>query len=170
MLPAAIATIMPVFAKKIFKDRLSTPIDFNKAYKGKPIFGRNKTYRGFAFGVMAAVLAAYAQKKFYSFQIIKSISLVDYATINIFLWGFLMGFGALAGDLIKSFFKRRIGIEPGRPWLFFDQADFIIGSLLFTSPIYLPDLKILSAIIGTGPFIALIVSRASHWLKIRENP
>jgi CDP-archaeol synthase len=35
--------------------------------------------------------------------------------------GLLISFGALAGDSIKSFFKRQIGIRSGASWLVFDQ-------------------------------------------------
>jgi CDP-2,3-bis-(O-geranylgeranyl)-sn-glycerol synthase len=44
--------------------------------------------------------------------------------------GFLLGLGAMAGDAAKSFFKRRLGIAPGHPWIPFDQIDFQIGALL----------------------------------------
>jgi CDP-2,3-bis-(O-geranylgeranyl)-sn-glycerol synthase len=39
--------------------------------------------------------------------------------------------GALTGDLLKSFAKRRIGKEPGESWAGFDQYDFVAGALLF---------------------------------------
>ena len=40
-----------------------------------------------------------------------------------------MGFGALTGDAIKSFFKRRVNIPPGVSWFPFDQIDYIIGGI-----------------------------------------
>jgi CDP-2,3-bis-(O-geranylgeranyl)-sn-glycerol synthase len=42
-----------------------------------------------------------------------------------------MGVGALAGDATESFFKRRRGIERGRPWPGFDQLDFLVGAWVF---------------------------------------
>jgi len=41
-------------------------------------------------------------------------------------------FGALIGDIIKSFFKRRIGKKRGQDWIPFDQIDFILGVLFFS--------------------------------------
>jgi len=36
------------------------------------------------------------------------------------------------GDIIESFFKRRIGKKRGESWVPFDQLDFILGVLLFS--------------------------------------
>ena len=41
-------------------------------------------------------------------------------------------FGALFGDIIESFFKRRIGKNRGENWIPFDQLDFIVGVLIFS--------------------------------------
>jgi CDP-2,3-bis-(O-geranylgeranyl)-sn-glycerol synthase len=54
------------------------------------------------------------------------------------LFGFLAGFGAIFGDLLKSFFKRRVGIRSGGAWPVFDQLDFIIGFFAFTYLIVWP--------------------------------
>src|SRR5437773_6411567 len=50
------------------------------------------------------------------------------------LLGVLFGAGAMAGDSAKSFFKRRLGVEPGRPWIPFDQLDFVLGALVLVAP------------------------------------
>ena len=46
--------------------------------------------------------------------------------------GFLMAFGALAGDAAGSFLKRRIGLQSGDPAPFLDQLDFVCGALVFS--------------------------------------
>ena len=45
---------------------------------------------------------------------------------------FSLCFGALMGDIIESFFKRRIGKKRGEDWIPFDQLDFILGVLFFS--------------------------------------
>jgi len=45
---------------------------------------------------------------------------------------FSICFGALLGDIVESFFKRRKGIERGKDWIPFDQLDFIIGVLFLS--------------------------------------
>jgi CDP-2,3-bis-(O-geranylgeranyl)-sn-glycerol synthase len=47
--------------------------------------------------------------------------------------GFLLGFGALLGDAIGSFLKRRLGIGRGKPAPILDQLDFIIVALILVS-------------------------------------
>ena len=42
--------------------------------------------------------------------------------------GFLLGFGALAGDMAESFIKRRMGFERGHPMFIMDQLDYIFGA------------------------------------------
>jgi len=46
--------------------------------------------------------------------------------------GFLLAFGALAGDAVGSFIKRRIGLQSGEPAPLLDQLDFVAGSLLLS--------------------------------------
>jgi CDP-2,3-bis-(O-geranylgeranyl)-sn-glycerol synthase len=45
---------------------------------------------------------------------------------------FSICFGALLGDIIESFFKRRVGRKRGEDWIPFDQIDFILGVLFFS--------------------------------------
>ena len=45
---------------------------------------------------------------------------------------FSICFGALGGDVIESFFKRRAGRNRGEDWIPFDQIDFILGVLFFS--------------------------------------
>jgi len=98
------------------------PIDFNKKWRGKPIFGKGKTWRGFFGGAFIGIFAGmlinffipFHKNFLYSFILISSIS-----------------FGALIGDLIKSFIKRRIGKKRGEKWILADQLDFLLGALFF---------------------------------------
>lgn len=55
-------------------------------------------------------------------------SFVNY-TVNPLIFGLLMGSGAMLGDIVKSFFKRRLNIKSGNPFPPFDQLDFILGAL-----------------------------------------
>lgn len=125
-LPAGIANMSPVIFKWL--PILNYPVDFNKTINNKRIFGDHKTYRGLFFGILMAIITVYVEK-----QIIKSNSLIDYQQVNAIYLGFLLGFGALGGDLIKSFFKRRFNVQPGVSWVPFDQLDWIVGALLAVS-------------------------------------
>jgi CDP-2,3-bis-(O-geranylgeranyl)-sn-glycerol synthase len=39
------------------------------------------------------------------------------------------GLGATCGDSLERPFKRRLGIEPGAPWVPANQLDFVVGAL-----------------------------------------
>lgn len=126
MLPAGFANMTPVLFK--FIPLLNYPVDFGLEINGKRMFGKNKTWRGIISGTIASIVVVWMQH-FFSLKTV----MVDYANINVVLLGFLLGFGALAGDLIESFFKRQAGIEPGKSWVPFDQVDWIFGALLFSN-------------------------------------
>ena len=80
-----------------------------------------------------------------------------------------MGFGALTGDLAKSFFKRRIGIKPGAKFIPFDQMDFVLGAFIFTVPVFAWTLKIFIASLLLSLVLDVIVNHAAFWLKIRNE-
>ena len=131
MIPAYLANFTPVFFRKI--NFLNYPVDFKKTFHGQRIFGDNKTFRGFFFGVSFGVLVFYVQKVLYShFDAIRAIALFDYSSSTLFV-GFLLSFGALFFDSVKSFFKRQLRLSPGTSWPPFDQVDYAIGAVLFLS-------------------------------------
>lgn len=134
--PAGMANMAPIVFNRL--PFLAVPVDFGKTWRGKQIFGPHKTYRGLVVGVIVAIATAYLQKIFYPH--FESLALVDYTQINIVWLGVLQGLGALGGDLVKSFAKRRLNIPSGRSWVPFDQTDAIFGALLLTS--FLVDLSL----------------------------
>ena len=165
MLPAYFANMAPVIVKKI--EFLKFPIDFNRKLSKKSIFGKNKTFRGLFFGIVFAIIVSYAQFLLINAGFFRSISFVDYQ--NWLLLGFLMGCGALTGDLIKSFFKRRLGIKPGEKFVPFDQTDFVIGALVFIIPVFELTLKIFLASLLLSFVLHIIVNHMAFYLKIRDE-
>lgn len=128
-LPAGAANMLAGLSKKF--PIFNYPIDGGRRWRGKRIFGDHKTWRGFIFGLFGGILMAYLQVALYSPD--KSYYLFDYSQFNFWWWGSLSGLGALLGDLIRSFFKRRVDIRPGGVWFPFDQTDWIIGAIIFMS-------------------------------------
>lgn len=165
-LPAAIANMMPIFVKKI--KFLNYPVDFNKTWNGKRILGDHKTYRGFFFGTISAFLFFEIQRMLYNKNILKNLALIDYSVAPIFL-GALLGFSALFGDSVKSFFKRRFDIRPGKPWVPFDQLDFMIFALILTLP--WSGLTLLNSIImlGIGFVLTIIFQYSGYMLKLKDD-
>lgn len=165
MLPAYFANMAPVMVKKL--GFLAFPIDFDKKMGNNPVFGRNKTFRGFIFGIIFAIIIAYLQSLLHDIEAFKSISFFSYQSW--FLFGFLMGLGALTGDLIKSFLKRRLGINPGEKFIPFDQTDFVIGALVFILPVFKVTLGIFFTSLLLSFILHIIVNHISFYLKIRNE-
>ncbi len=134
-LPAGFGNIAPIIAAKTNAlQKYSFPLDFNKKFRKKRIFGDHKTIRGLIAGISVGIITACLQVAIFNhWQFIRSMSLVDYNELNPLLFGFLASFGALFGDAVKSFFKRQLNIPSGKSWFPFDQIDYILGGILLTS-------------------------------------
>lgn len=152
-LPVYFANMTPVFARQI--NFLNIPIN-------ERLFGSHKTWRGMVFGVLISILVTFLQYKTQS-----NFQLYNYE--NWFLFGFLMGTGALLGDLIKSFFKRKLKIKPGQRWIPFDQIDFILGAIVLTVPVYWGGWLESSVAILITFFLHVATNHAAFYLKIRKE-
>jgi len=142
----------PVIAKKFLGSRLAYPLDAGKCFiDGRPLFGEAKTYRGIVSSVL--VTSAGAALIGYSVQI-----------------GMLFAIASLAGDLVSSFIKRRLGREPSSRMLGLDQIpESILPLLLFWQTLGLDMTMALTVVIifFTGE---IIMSRLLYRLNIREHP
>ncbi|MBQ7927345.1 MAG: CDP-archaeol synthase, partial [Methanobrevibacter sp.] len=84
------------------------------------------------------------------------------------LIGFFLGFGALLGDAIGSFLKRRLGIGRGKPAPILDQLDFLIVALILVSfVVKLNWLFVIIAIVLTLA-IHLIANSAAYLLGMKD--
>ena len=95
---------------------------------GKRILGDHKTVHGTLYGVAVGAAVALAQGNLAQ--------------------GLLFSVGAILGDLLFAFIKRRLGIQPGKPLLLWDQVGFIIlaillGSLIEPRPTWQQDIAMI---------------------------
>jgi CDP-2,3-bis-(O-geranylgeranyl)-sn-glycerol synthase len=130
ILPAYVANSAPVQVTKIpYLEKFSTPIDFGKRFKGKRIFGDSKTWRGLVLGVLFGTLIGILQTYFQgdASEFFKAATLPEMSP----QLAFMLSFGALIGDLVGSFVKRRMGFEPGAHAPLLDQLNFIFGAYFF---------------------------------------
>ncbi len=106
------------------------PIDLGRSWRGKRILGDGKTWRGFIGGTLLGIMVGFLQ--------LYAASFYD----NVDFWGFgpypscvgiviLLAVGSLVGDMVGSFFKRRIGIGRGKKAPLLDQYTFLAGSIIF---------------------------------------
>jgi len=168
-LPAGLANIAASVSKKL--PLPDVPIDLHNKFLGQPLFGSHKTYRGMFFGVLVGIFSFHIQGILYQYQFIQSISLFDYNESSPAI-GLGLGFGAVLGDLVKSFFKRRVNIAPGNSWTPFDQIDWILGAALLTIPFIetrIPALFIVLSLV-LGFLFHLIFKRVGYWMGVETSP
>ena len=178
LLPAALGNHNASCGERIFLPRvlkqvlakLAIPIDSGIRWKGKKLFGENKTWRGLVVGIITGICVAGIQTLFFlNIDFFKRNTIIDYEKVNFVLIGALMGGGALIGDLIESFIKRILNKPPGKPWFPYDQLDWILGAIIFSSLIYIPSFKIAVVTIILYVFVHLCSDRVVCTLGIKKR-
>ena len=157
-LPAYAANMAPVLFRWL--PFLEKPVH-------EKVFGRNKTWRGLVVAALSGGLVFFIQKVLY-IQGFDSLAIIDYSDFSI-LYGFLLGAGAILGDLVKSYFKRGYDVSPGERWIPWDQLDFVFGGILFSFFLYVPPVEVVLILLIASPILHIVVNHAAYWLRIRKE-
>ncbi|MEK6919778.1 MAG: CDP-2,3-bis-(O-geranylgeranyl)-sn-glycerol synthase [Thermoproteota archaeon] len=132
-----------------------TPLDGGRNFiDGKRIFGYHKTVRGFFAGVIAGTIMGVAE------------SLVD---SNLLLGGFMIALGAVLGDLLGAFVKRRLNMKPGSPFPVLDQLDFVLCGLILGSLIFPMSWAAILLVVLVTPPIHLGTNFGAYLLGIKKT-
>jgi len=122
LLPAYVANPMAV----VFGG--GVPVDFGRVLRdGRRVLGDGKTWRGFAGGAASGFALG---------AILQIIGSAGGPSLSFGPWPGVLGIlvllpvGALLGDLLGAFIKRRLGLERGAKAAGLDQYDFLIGAFL----------------------------------------
>lgn len=133
LLPAAFANVIPILVAPLpILKNFNAPIDGGKTLHGHRLLGSHKTWRGIIAGVIISTLTLWIQQLLathYDWTSYVTAG-VNYANLPVLILGPLFAIGALGGDAVESFFKRRLGIKSGGKWVPFDQLDYIAGSVI----------------------------------------
>ena len=92
--------------------KLKRPIDGGAHFRGRRLFGDNKTWRGLVCSIIGCTLMVAAQKYVVGDRA-RAFAVIDYQSVNVFVFGLALGAGAIVGELPNSFAKRRLGVSPG---------------------------------------------------------
>ena len=159
---------------------LKRPLDGGKTFRGRRLFGDNKTVRGLAVIIPATGL---------SFLGIALLSpwLPDWFSEGI--WplppqtyaaaGVLAGFGFMAGELPNSFIKRQCGIPPGgRPQGKFwrtltsvtDRIDSVLGVLLMLGLLLPVPWQTWIYLLVLGPGVHSLFSIWLFHARVKQRP
>jgi len=136
-LPAALANASPIgMAALPVARNWNAPVDFGKTFRGKPLLGPHKTWRGIITGMVVATIVLWLQQlavRHFGWAASAGRG-IPYESLPTLLLGPAFGLGALFGDAVKSFFKRQRGTASGDTWIPFDQLDYVIGGVVFSLP------------------------------------
>ena len=146
--PLILANLSPVLSAKLFP-KMNAPVDFNKKWKGKRVFGSHKTWRGVATMMCVGLLSGYL--------VLGSIK-----------YGLLTGVGVVAGDLLTSFIKRKINLKPGasfEPW----DSEILVACVIIATWDLFNAFEVLGIMLA-APFIYKAFNVLGFMLKLQKNP
>ena len=159
ILPAAIGNMCPVVAGAC---RLPLGIPIHEK-----LFGSGKTWRGLIVAYIGALLMLWGQLILQQNEIFETLRLLDYEQINLFLYAALFGIGAIAGDMSKSFFKRRLKKPSGTPWFPFDQID-TLAAIIVVYPFYQLDAARILTLVLLMPILHILTNIISYTLGLKK--
>jgi len=148
----ALANGSPVIAKRILSETFARPLDGNaKFVYGRPLLGASKTIRGVIVSLLVTALSA------------------PLLGLDVRI-GLLVAAAAMAGDLLSSFMKRRLGLTPSSRAIGLDQIPESLFPLLACRSV----LALTAIDIATGCAIffvgELLLSRFFFRLRLRDRP
>jgi CDP-2,3-bis-(O-geranylgeranyl)-sn-glycerol synthase len=131
-------------------------MDFGRSLSdGQRIFGDHKTVRGFASGLTVGAIVG----------VFESMFLAQ----NLLPLAFLASLGALLGDMIGAFVKRRLGIKPGGLFPVLDQLDFVVGAAVLASLVLDVSLGTAVIVLLVTPPIHLLANLGAYLLGLKST-
>ncbi len=131
------------------------PLDCGKNFiDGERILGAHKTFKGLVSGLIAGAVVSALE----GFLI----------RTNLFLFGMLASAGALSGDLLGAFIKRRLRLPPGYALPLLDQLDFVLGGLGLLSLVYTIEVGSVFQILLVTPAIHVLANMIAYVLKTKD--
>ncbi|MDP1767210.1 MAG: CDP-archaeol synthase [Nitrospirota bacterium] len=111
-----VANLAPIIGQRLLRNRFASPLDCGLRFlDGRPLLGPSKTWRGFLFSIPITIACAWIEG-------------LDSTT------GLVFSLGALLGDSLTSFIKRRLGLASGGHAPGLDQVLESLLPLLMVQP------------------------------------
>ncbi|MFX1600648.1 MAG: CDP-2,3-bis-(O-geranylgeranyl)-sn-glycerol synthase [Promethearchaeota archaeon] len=182
------------------------PIDGGKYFRdGRRILGDHKTWNGLKGPLYIGIPISFFIFLLFNILWMPIKGVIDAATaqglyilynnIQIFKYYFIGGdfpinfivlivrivlasYGAVLGDLIGSFLKRRFDIKSGAPFWVVDQLDFALMAIFFVSIpgfispnlFLLPDIFIIIFLIILTPAVSIIANTVAYAIGLKDVP
>jgi hypothetical protein len=157
---------------------LKRPIDGDRSWRGRPIFGHSKTFRGPVCVALGTGAVWWLQQDvLHRVDALAGIELVDYARLPGWWFGAAAGAAAELAELPNSFVKRRLGIAPGATasgplalvFYLWDQLDLLLGWWLALSCV----LAVTALHVGASALATIaihpLLTLVGYWLGMRPT-
>lgn len=147
-----VANGAPVLIRNILGGIASCPLDAGKTLRdGSPILGHSKTWRGVFASVFCTVIVAYVLG-------------FDFA------FGLVIAVLAMSGDLLSSFIKRRLKMQPSQKAPFLDQIPESLLPTLYMMLVLSLTWQDVVFIIVSFIVLEYALSKILYRLGVRQRP
>ena len=168
------------------------PIDNGKTFRGKRLFGENKTWNGLIGGfvlglIVSLILAVLIYPYLYEatrisfedgenvLEFISEAEILFFVDIETNRTRFILGqvllcIGAPLGDLVGSFIKRQTNHTEGKQMLFVDQVDFILVAVLLAYVVFPLKWYYILFLVLVTPLITILANVIGYYLGAKKVP
>lgn len=159
--------IAPAYAANAFPPLLKgrKPVDNGAKFGKHRILGDGKTVEGtlggIGFGIFVGFIQIYFQK-----IIPSGLGLME-MSIQVIV---LLSVGAILGDLVNSFFKRRFGIQRGERVTLINRLDFLFGALILSYPFVKIGWEYVIILVILTPVMHKLANILAFALNIKKVP
>ena len=159
--------IAPAYAANAFPPlvRGKHPLDFGKNLNKNRLFGDGKTLEGTIFGIAFGTFIGVMQMLIQPY-IAKETGIIEMNLLLIIL----ISSGAVVGDILGAFTKRRFGIKRGDPAPLLDQLDFVVFAVVFASMIIVVPANIVIILLFVTPPIHWIANLIGYSSGVKKTP
>lgn len=156
---------------------LAVPIDGGAIWRGRPVLGANKTWRGIAVmtgstSLASGMLAALVRRKHW----MSALDVLAPGRLNVWLAGALCGLTYCLAELPNSFVKRRLRVAPGaratsggRLQYLVDQADSVAGCMVPLRMLYRSDASELLTAFALGVTVHIGIDQLIYAIGVKSR-
>ena len=154
---------------------LKVAVDGGRTFRGRRLFGANKTVRGALFMTLGPTVAAAGlhRSERYRRRLPPELARADPRLV-----GALLGLSVFAGELPNSFAKRQLGIPPGGQRrdpagiaiTLVDQADFVLAALVLLRPLWRWSARDAAELVAVATLVHLPIGLIGYAIGARSSP
>jgi CDP-2,3-bis-(O-geranylgeranyl)-sn-glycerol synthase len=146
------------------------PIDGGRSLGGKRVLGDGKSWEGLIAGAVIGMFMGIVQMVVFPFLPWGASPIPLNIVAMSPVLGFLIGLGAMVGDIVASLFKRKIGLKRGMSAPILDQDDFVVGALVFAALVVLVRFEWFVLLLILTPIFHYAASYIGYKVKIKKTP